>query len=251
MEFIQLRQNDGRTGGDDMNWLCVIILAVLVLYILNGARRGMVRTAFSLAGIVLTLVLGYLFSPYITEFITEKTPVYDSIQKSCEKSITGLIEDKIEESTDRQEQETFIMSLPVPRELQEILIKNNNEEGYHKLVAETFGEYLSNSAAQLAVNVISLILTVLAVGIVIRILEGFLDGIFSLPVLSLLNRAGGALLGAVQGLLFVWIVFLVLMLFFDTGWSRTAVRLIQENEITGFLYNNNMLMRFITGFFRV
>lgn len=69
--------------------------------------------------------------------------------------------------------------------------------------------------------------------------------------MSLLNRAGGALLGAVQGLLFVWIVFLVLMLFFDTAWSRTAVRLIQENEITGFLYNNNMLMRFITGFFRV
>lgn len=75
-----------KTGGGGMNWLCVIILAVLVLYILNGVRKGMVRTAFSLAGIVLTLVLGYIFSPYITEFIMERTPVYDSIQESCEKA---------------------------------------------------------------------------------------------------------------------------------------------------------------------
>ncbi len=240
-----------KTGGGGMNWLCVIILAVLVLYILNGVRKGMVRTAFSLAGIVLTLVLGYIFSPYITEFIMERTPVYDSIQESCEKSITGLVEDKIEESADRMEQERFIKSLPLPEELQEILIRNNNEEGYHKLVAETFGEYLSNSAAQLAVNMISLILTFLIVGIVIRILEGFLDGIFSLPVLSLLNRLGGAVLGGIQGILFVWIVFLVLMLFFDTQWLKAAAGLIQENEITGYLYNHNMLMRFITGFFRV
>ena len=54
---------------------------------------------------------------------------------------------------------------------------------------------------------VSLIFTAVIISIVMNLLGGLLDGIFSLPVLSLINRTGGAVLGAVQGIFVVWIIF--------------------------------------------
>ena len=150
----------------------------------------------------------------------------------------------------KEEQEQFISGLPLPESMKKILAENNTAENYHHLLAETFGEYLSHSIAKIAIGSISLILTFILVSIFMNLLAGMLDGIFSLPVLSLLNRAGGAVLGAVQGIFFVWICFLIITLFWDAAWAKEAAVLIQENEITGFLYDNNVLLHFLSGILR-
>ena len=97
-----------------MNWLTIVILAIPVGYIFNGIQRGMIRTAFSLASVILTLVLGFVINPYVTEFLQENTPVYDVIQKKCEESITENTELKLNEQLDPQAQNQFIESLPLP-----------------------------------------------------------------------------------------------------------------------------------------
>ena len=56
-----------------MNWLSVVILAVIVLCIFQGIKRGMVRSAFSLISVILTLFFGALLNPYMSRFLTENT----------------------------------------------------------------------------------------------------------------------------------------------------------------------------------
>ena len=114
------------------------------------------------------------------------------------------------------------------------------------MLAETFSEYLSHSIAKMAIGSISLIFTFLLVSIFMNLLVGMLDGIFSLPVLSLLNRVGGAVLGIVQGVFLIWICFLIITLFWDAAWAQEATALIKENEITCFLYENNILLDFMS-----
>lgn len=222
-----------------MNWLSVVILAVIVLCIFQGLRRGMVRSAFSLISVILTLFLGSLLNPYMSRFLTENTPIYDTVQEKCEGSITAALENK-------EEQDQFISGLPLPESMKQILAENNNEQSYQTLLAETFSEYLSHSIAKMAIGSISLIFTFLLVSMFMNLLVGMLDGIFSLPVLSLLNRAGGAVLGAVQGIFVVWICFLIITLFWDAAWAQEATALIKENEITYFLYENNILLHFMS-----
>lgn len=222
-----------------MNWLSVVILAVIVLCIFQGLRRGMVRSAFSLISVILTLFFGSLLNPYMSRFLTENTPIYDTVQEKCEGSITAALENK-------EEQDQFISGLPLPESMKQILAENNNEQSYQTLLAETFSEYLSHSIAKMAIGSISLIFTFLLVSMFMNLLVGMLDGIFSLPVLSLLNRAGGAVLGAVQGIFVVWICFLIITLFWDAAWAQEATALIKENEITYFLYENNILLRFMS-----
>lgn len=230
-----------------MNWLTIVILAIPVGYVFNGIQRGMIRTAFSLASVILTLILGFIINPYVTEFLQENTPVYDVIQEKCEESITENTELKLDEKIEPEAQSRFIESLPLPEGIREKLLENNNAEGYSHFLAESFGEYISHSIASVALGIIGLILTFIVVSVILHLISGLLNGIFSLPVLSFINRVGGAVLGAVQGLFIVWIIFLVLSLFWDTQWARTGISLIKENQVTGYLYQNNLLAEIFLG----
>ena len=92
-----------------------------------------------------------------------------------------------------------------------------------------------------------MIVTFLVISLILHIIGGILNGIFSLPVLNLFNRVGGAALGAVQGIFVVWIIFLVLSLFWDTSWAQSGVNMVKENPVTSYLYENNLLAVFLSG----
>lgn len=230
-----------------MNWFIVLILAIPVLCFFNGIQRGMVRTAFSVFSLIVTLILSSILTPYISGFFKDVLPVYDMIQTKCEKSISKALEEQLDQYMDKEKQDLFIEELPLPDELKRVLIRNNNMEGYNRLLAQSFGEYLSHSIAQIAVGAISLILTFILISLIMNVLCKILDDIFSLPVLSLVNRAGGAVLGVFQGIFVVWIIFLVITLFWDYAWAKNATMMIQENRITEYLYQNNLLLKFLSG----
>lgn len=122
-----------------MNWLCVVILAIPVLYIFKGIQRGMVRTAFSVFSVVLALVLGFILNPYITEFLKEKTPIYETVQKQCEESISGALKEQLDQKIKKEEQNAYIQNLPLPESLTDFLVEHNTTEGYNQLLADTFG----------------------------------------------------------------------------------------------------------------
>lgn len=233
-----------------MNWFSIVILAIPVAYIFSGLQRGMVRTAFSFLSIILTLVLSFALNPQITKFVQENTPIYDMIQENCEESIIQNTEGKQAQEGDSQEQNQFIQQLPVPDSVKNILIENNNSQGYQQFVAQSFGEYASHVIATIAVSIIGMILTFVLISIILHLAAGLLNGIFSLPILSFFNHIGGALLGAAQGIFIVWIIFLVLSLFWDTSWVQSAVSMIKENSMTDYLYEHNLVAYFLSQLFR-
>ena len=230
-----------------MNWLAIVILAIPVAYIFSGLQKGMVRTAFSFLSIILTLVLSFALNPQITKFVQENTPIYDMIQENCQESLMKDTESAISDKTDSGEQNQFIQELPLPESVKELLIENNNVQGYQHLMAETFSEYISRSIAAVAVSILGMIVTFLVISIILHIIGGILNGIFSLPVLNLFNRVGGAALGAIQGIFVVWIIFLALSLFWDTAWAQSGVSMVKENPVTDYLYENNLLAGFLSG----
>ena len=96
----------------------------------------------------------------------------------------------ISDKTDSGEQNQFIQDLLLPESVKELLIENNNAQGYQHLLAETFSEYISRSIAAVAVSILGMIVTFLVISLILHIIGGILNGIFSLPVLNLFNRVG-------------------------------------------------------------
>ena len=56
-----------------MNWLLVVVLAVLALCIMNGYHKGFLRMVYSLVSWIVVLVFVTWATPYINSYIKENT----------------------------------------------------------------------------------------------------------------------------------------------------------------------------------
>ena len=222
-----------------MNWLFGILLVIFALFVIQGARKGMVRTAVSMVSFILVIVAASWINPYMGDFIREHTSWEESIQQRTSEMLAGVIEDQLE--PDAGQQEEIIRQLPLPDGMKELLLENNNEEGYRSMAAEGFADYLSGYLAYAVINGIAFVLSFVVTIILIRLILYAVDILTDLPVLGGINRAGGIVLGAVQGLLWLWIIFLVIALFADTPAGRVLMEQIRINPVLSWLYNNNFL----------
>lgn len=98
---------------------------------------------------------------------------------------------------------------------------------------------LAESTAHLIVNGLAFVITFVLLSILLRIAVGLLDGLFRLPVLSMVNRLAGGAIGAVQGLVILWVFFLIVFLIWNTEIGAQALAMIQENPVINWLYNCN------------
>ncbi len=53
-----------------MNWLDIVILIVMALFFFAGFTNGLIKTAISLAGLVVGIILAGRFSPFLATYLT-------------------------------------------------------------------------------------------------------------------------------------------------------------------------------------
>lgn len=230
-----------------MNWLCVIILAIPVMYIFKGFQKGMVKMAVSFLSVFITLAACFILNPHIERVLKQETRIYESIQKQCENYIIDTVEVQEDEEINREEQKEFIQKLPLPENITEIFFFKNEPGEYEKVLMGTFVNYLAGSIANFIVGGISLFLTFLLMNVLMGLIGKILGTIFSFPILSMLNRIGGAVLGAAKGICIVWIFFLIISIFWNVVWAQNCYHLIRENPIVSYLYDENIFLYFLKG----
>ena len=97
------------------------------------------------------------------------------------------------------------------------------------------------------INALAFIVTFIVILIILWLVFAALNLISKLPVLNSMNKTAGFLAGAVQGLVIVWVLFILLTVFGGTTFGRDALQMIGENEALSFIYNNNLLLRYVIG----
>ena len=144
---------------------------------------------------------------------------------------------------DRSEQIKFIEDLPIPDFLKEQMETFNNSTGYQKLGVTDFGSYVISYIANLILNILAFLVTLLVSWIIIRLIFGALSVFTSLPIIGGVNRLLGLAAGFVQGILIVWVLFLVISLFASTPAGKTLMDEINHTPVLETLYNTNFLMK--------
>lgn len=81
-----------------MNWVLILVLAVLVIGIIQGYRKGLLRIVYSMLSWILVLVCVAWSKPYINQYLVEQTNIYERIVEQCEKQIKQTAEKKAEET---------------------------------------------------------------------------------------------------------------------------------------------------------
>ncbi len=144
------------------------------------------------------------------------------------------------------EQTRLLQSLPVPQSLRKTLLNFNNSEGYKKLGASTFGDYLIRFLANVIMDILAFFVTMLITHLIVRTVLRALDIFAHFPILYTINRTGGLVIGALQGLFVIWILFLVVSLFSGTTIGMNLLEQIDANLLLKPMYQSNVFLRIIT-----
>jgi uncharacterized membrane protein required for colicin V production len=211
-----------------------------------GYRRGFIREIVSFFFVFLSLSLAWAINPYINDFLISETPVYSTIQETCTDFVqkqSSDLENEMESSSQ------FIDGLNLPEILRKNIEKNNNTENYAELSVNTLTEYVSGYLARTIVNGLSYVLAYILATIGIRIVVYILNLIAGLPILKTANKLTGGLVGFVKGLVFIWILFLILTVLCSTEIGKTSLELIEKDSLLSVIYQYDPLIQIFTKIF--
>ena len=305
-----------------MNWLSMTVGAVFLICLIVGFMRGALRIIVSLAATLLTLVLVYFATPYVSDAIAEYTPLDDMIKSQVVSTMAnaaasqlgggeeagGMDADSVRkvlqaagvseetlaqygitiddivngnissedlarfgissdvlnglQGEEGTSMEDIITSAEIPRDVQiqaiegadlpeifkSLLTENNNSEMYSRLGAETFAEYVGDFLAKLILNILAFLCTFILVTIVVRAVIFALDIVSNLPVLGILNRIAGGIIGLGGALIIVWTAFIVITLLYVTSFGKEMYELIDTDLFLKTLYQYNPIMEIATMF---
>lgn len=298
------------------NWLVIVVAGAFLLGLIIGIARGAIKITVSLLATVVTFVLVFFLTPYVSKGITKVTPAQEVLETKIESTIAGMVLGDSEESgTNKEDQirnalkaagvdedrlnelgitvediangsvskndlaemgisrnildginqntDTVTEALEeteIPRDMQisaienadmpsvfkNLLLTNNNSEIYDKLGVTGFVSYVASYMAKLIINVAAFLLTFMVVSIILRAIIFSLNVVSELPVVGLVNRLAGGVLGMLMVLVVVWMVFLVITMLYTTGIGKSMIAMIQENDFLKTIYEYNPVLKLAT-----
>lgn len=224
-----------------MNIFLIVVGIIFLLGFIIGYKRGFIKIVASLVITLATILLVMMISPTVSKFLLEHTSLENMVEKHC----TKVLADKVTEELTRDEEIALIEGAEMPQFIRDLLIDNNNVEVKESLGVTTFQEYTTGYLAKLFADILAFLLTFIVITIVARIVM-YVFGILSkLPVIGGLNRMLGGITGLAFALLIVWIGFVVITLLYQTPFAATCFEYIEQSVALKWLYDNNILIKFI------
>jgi len=211
-----------------MNWMLVIVLVIIILNALTGLKVGLTKILFSLFSFIIAMAISVWISPVVNNMLKNNEKFYEKTKQKMEAILfEGL------ENTDGIDE--LIGELPLPKSIKESLIKNKSQN-------ETNAKsYIAAHVTDIALKAMSFIISFVVVFIGLWVISIALNIISKLPILNQINKLAGLLVGGLQGLVVVWIIFTIVTMFSGTELGSTAFKQIESSSILSFLYDKNIL----------
>ncbi len=227
-----------------MNGIDIFVIVVIAVCAVVGMKRGLVKTCLSFFTPVFSLVLTSRVYPAFSKFLRE-TPVYGMIEKGVEKALNLQT---ISEGVSSQGNEV-INGLSIPDFLKTSLIENNNTVVYNILDASGLREYIAGYIANVFLNIVSMIIVAVLIFIIIKVIFVMLDIVTKLPIIHGANSMAGLGIGVLQGILIVWIVFTVAVLFVSGDKLTWFYENLETSRLGMLLFKTDILLKMILRIF--
>lgn len=250
--------------------LMFIVILIFAVFMLMGYKRGLFRSILKLVLTGLSFMLAYFLAPFVGSIIVEHTnideyfydKIYMVIQSEVEKRVSENIQNTMQgmdanlmqqltaqtmqtvmaSEPDRNTQISIIQSSGLPSYIKDALVANNNDEVKSELGTYGFYDYMATYVSYMFVNAISFVVTLGVVRLLLGALSFCLSFVFELPIVGSINRLGGVLFGAAEGLLIVWLVLLIISLFEDSEMGRLLYEQIYSSRFLTLLYERNVFV---------
>ena len=239
-----------------MNWLLLVALSIIGVCAYAGWRAGFVKSVFSLVSTIAVIIITILVSPIVTNMLKSNETISGTITTRLEEVIdlSGMAENLSPE--EERDPAAFIDGLELPDSIKDT-IKDSLTETMEEKEAEaaefvgnqldTLETYICGLLTNIILNALGFFVTFLLAAAGIAALCFVLDIISKLPVLHQINTLAGVALGALEGLVILWIFFIVITMLGSTEFGQSCMAMISESKILSFLYDSNVLSKILLG----
>lgn len=223
-----------------MNWLYIAVMGYIVFSAVRGYHKGVLRVAYSLAALLITVVFVAAVSPAVKNVLTEQTPVAQQIGTISEEFIRNQTEQKIEDGT-------FTKSKGLPWSMLPESVRDELGGGTEKVIKEVLEsqkiyQKLGKAVADYCISAIAFTVTLAAIQIFLFLFRKKLNLFAKLPGINIANMILGFCAGVLKAFFVIWIVFALIKASEILPVSAGLIEMIEENAVLTGLYEQNPIL---------
>ncbi len=226
-----------------MNWSDLLVLAIIAGFGLIGMYKGFILSIFKLASFFVSAIISIKAYPLVAKVLMQ-TALYTNIKTYI---LENLLQQHAAQGTKVNGQikeaaaNAVIDKLQLPGFLKGTLLEQMPNPG--KLVnINKLMDMISIEITKIVIDILSLLLLYVAIRIALIFARVILQGVAKLPLFKQIDKLGGFGIGAVEGLLTVYIIFAVIMLFNASPSFKEVYTAIDSSMIAKFFYQNNFIV---------
>lgn len=223
----------------------LVLIGIITASVLIAKRRGFLKSSYTVLSLIISAVLIVTLQQPFTDYLISSS-LGQTVREKVEKQVMGTAQEEMAEIESTEDEETAvkvgeIMGLPtfLMDFLDEKLAKQ--AEAVETMKNDAL-EVLTDTVTEVILKIASIILLFLAVRLGVYLLLHLLDILFKLPLLHGVNSFLGMIIGAVNGLLIVYILCALMMLLAPTESLSVIGDTVNNTLIVKYFYNNNLLI---------
>lgn len=226
----------------------VLLAAVFILAgsVWLGYYKGFIRTALGMLSLILSLVIMQFVGPAVSDFLMEDSGLYEKTCQTIAESLKASVDlpdlpevpaDLMTPEMEAAAEQGVLEKTFLPEALVQAIMKNTALTDMGRTgvdgAFEKAGEYLGG----IVIRILGSALTFLLTFVILRLLFLAAGIAGSVPGIHQINRIFGALLGAVRGLVILWLLCFVVTLLTPTAFGQELLRAIEDSSFLSSFYS--------------
>jgi uncharacterized membrane protein required for colicin V production len=229
-----------------MNWCDLLVLLVVGGFGIIGLKNGFVYSVFRLASFFVSIAASIKLYPKIAELMV-KAGIYTTVKASIFNSLISQNSElipKVDGVIKDVAADAVVNRLTLPSFFKEIVVSRipnaSNIVDTNKIM-----DIVSAELAKIAIDIMSLILIYILIRIALVFIRSILQGVARLPVFKQVDKLGGFAFGAIEGMMTVYILFTVIMIFNAAPQLKPVFEIVDSSNLARFFYQNNFVIEWM------
>ena len=208
--------------------LDIVVLAIFLLSVFLGYKRGLINVIFNLCAFILAIVVTWILYTPVTNFVVNNTQLDESIKSVIIEK--GVVPEDTTKDEEKDEVSKYI------------------DQYVSKTVNSTRNEVVKSTADIIAEKTVAIIVAIglfIVVRIALLLLRFVANGLAELPIIKQFNEAGGLVYGVIRGLFVIYLLFAICFIIMSVNNIETVANVIDSTILSKFIYNHNILLDII------
>lgn len=212
----------------------IIVIALLLISISHGYRRGLSLLIYQAVALILTIILVIALCQPVTNWIVDNTELDEFFSTHIETVLDSTFENMSDGELIETEESNISESIAKKINTYITEAKENATNNITGYVASNLSHFVVSG------------LVVLGLAIIIRIASIFIriaiSILASLPIIKTIDKSGGFVFGLIRGFAIVYLILAVISLVSPLMADSTLTGMIKNSNLCANLYNNNILL---------